>query len=44
MKKIIIASLLIAGSLIASSSGKRGVAPVTDEFYKTECASCHFAY
>lgn len=48
MKKVILASLLIAGSLVADSyfgsSGKRGVAPVTDEFYKKECASCHFAY
>jgi hypothetical protein len=45
MKKLIIASLLVAGSLVADSFyGKRGVAPVTDEFYKAECASCHFAY
>jgi len=45
MKKFIIASLLVAGSLVADSSNtKRGVAPVTDEFYKSECASCHFAY
>lgn len=47
MRKIIIASLLIAGSLVAESSfvsGKKDVAPVTDAFYKKECASCHFAY
>lgn len=49
MKKLIIASLLLAGSLIADDDyyamgGKRGVALVTDKFYKNECASCHFAY
>jgi hypothetical protein len=47
VKKIIIVSLLIAGSLLAESSffgGKKGVAPVTDSLYKKECASCHFAY
>lgn len=48
MKKLLIASLLLAGSLMADDyygiGGKRGVAPVTDAFYKAECASCHFAY
>ena len=48
MKKIVIASLLVAVSLMADgyywTGGKRGVAPVKDEFYKAECASCHFAY
>ena len=45
MKKLIIASLLVAGNLVAGSSyGQRGVAPVRDDFYKAECASCHFAY
>lgn len=48
MKKTVIASLLIAVTLTADSyygvGMKRGVAPVTDEFYKNECASCHFAY
>ena len=47
MKKSILLSLLIAGSLYAGSFGfgeKRGVASVTDKFYVKECASCHFAY
>ncbi|MFA6196401.1 MAG: diheme cytochrome c [Sulfurimonas sp.] len=45
MKKTVIATLLIAGSLIADGSGKANdVAPVMDSFYKAECASCHFAY
>jgi Dihaem cytochrome c len=47
MKKLILISLLVAGSLYAGifdSREKRGVAPATDEFYIKECASCHFAY
>lgn len=44
MKKIVIISLLIGGSLFGGSYQKVGVAPVNDEFYKSECASCHFAY
>ncbi|MCK4974986.1 MAG: diheme cytochrome c [Sulfurimonas sp.] len=47
MKKLILLSLLIAGSLYASSISfgeRRGVAPVTDRFYEKECGSCHFAY
>lgn len=47
MKKLIFISLLIAGSFAADSSfftSKRGVAPVTNEFYAKECGSCHFAY
>ena len=48
MKRLIIASLLVAGSLSADGfyifGSKKGVAPVTDTFYKAECASCHFAY
>ena len=46
MKKTILTSLLIAGSLVAGSltANKRGVAPVSDSFYMKECASCHFAY
>ena len=47
MKKLILLSLLVAGSLVADSSfwsGKKGVAPVTDSFYAKECSSCHFAY
>ena len=48
MKKIIITAVLIAGSLFADSSSgwnqKSGVAEVTDKFYISECASCHFAY
>ncbi len=47
MKKLLIVSLLMAGSLMADISffgTKRGVAPVSDAFYIKECASCHFAY
>lgn len=48
MKKLVIASLLIAGSLLAESSssfeGRKGVAPATDSLYLKECGSCHFAY
>jgi len=47
MKKFILISLLVAGSLYADTfdfGEKRGVAPATDEFYMKECASCHFAY
>lgn len=45
MKKTVIVSLLIVGSLVADGSGNgKDVAPVTDNFYKAECASCHFAY
>lgn len=47
MKKLILLSLLVAGSLYASSLGfgeRRGVAPVTDKFYEKECGSCHFTY
>ncbi|WP_415396959.1 diheme cytochrome c [Sulfurimonas sp. CS5] len=47
MKKLILLSLLVTGSLIADSSflgAKRGVAPVNDKLYEKECASCHFAY
>lgn len=48
MKKLILISLLLAVSLMAESyygfGSKRGVAPVSDGFYKTECASCHFGY
>lgn len=48
MKKLVISSLLIAGSLLAESSslfeGKKGVAPATDSLYLKECGSCHFAY
>lgn len=44
MKKIFFGSLLIAGSLFANSYAKAGVAPVDNDLYKSECASCHFAY
>lgn len=47
MKKVIVGSLLVIGSLMADSQffgSKNGVAPVTDDFYAKECASCHFAY
>lgn len=48
MKKLVIASLLIAGSLLADSSssfgGKKDVAAATDSLYLKECGSCHFAY
>lgn len=48
MKKLVIASLLIAGNLLAESSssfdGKKDVAPATDSLYLKECGSCHFAY
>ena len=47
MKKVVFASLLVVGSLMADGSflgGKKDVAPVTDDFYIKECASCHFAY
>ncbi len=48
MKKLVIASLLIAGSLVADSSssfgGKKDVAAATDSLYLKECGSCHFAY
>ena len=47
MKKLILISLLVVGSLYAGIFDfreKRGVAPATDEFYIKECASCHFAY
>lgn len=30
--------------LLAGSYEKKGVAVVTDELYKKECGSCHFAY
>jgi len=48
MKKIIITTILITGSMFADGISiwgqKKGVAPVTDKFYIAECASCHFAY
>lgn len=47
MKKLILLSLLVAGSLYAGLLDfveKRGVAPVSNKFYVKECASCHFAY
>jgi hypothetical protein len=47
MKKIVIASILVVGSLVADSSffgSKKDVAPATDELYLKECGSCHFAY
>ncbi len=47
MKKLILTSLLVAGSLYAGIfdfKEKKGVAPVSDELYIKECASCHFAY
>jgi len=45
--KYLITAIILAGTLSADSfldSGKSGVAPVKNEFYKIECASCHFAY
>ncbi len=47
MKKIIVASVLIAGALMAKNTSfeeQKGVAPVTDALYIKECGSCHFAY
>ncbi|MBW6488932.1 diheme cytochrome c [Sulfurimonas sp.] len=47
MKKLAIASMLIAGALMAknvSFEDQRGVASVTDALYLKECGSCHFAY
>jgi protein-arginine kinase activator protein McsA len=43
MKYLIFLSLTIS-TVFASNSYKRGVAPVTNELYKTECSSCHMAY
>ena len=43
MKKIFFLLFLIAGSFVANSYAK-DVAVVRDDFYKAECASCHFAY
>ena len=45
--KYLIIMIALVSSLIAGSdyrSGKSGVAMVTNEFYKMECGSCHFAY
>jgi len=44
MKKIIIAATIILAATLCADSGKKGVAPVSNTFYKAECASCHFAY
>lgn len=47
MKKLVIASLLIAGALMAKNTSfeeLKGVAPATDALYLKECGSCHFAY
>ena len=47
MKKLILLSLFAVGSLYAgifNFAAKRGVAPVNDDMYLKECASCHFAY
>lgn len=52
MKKLLIIALVLVGSLVADSdygfnffsSSKKGVAPVTNQFYDKECSSCHFAY
>lgn len=48
MKKTVIVLVFTAIGLLADSyfgfGAKRGVAPVTDKFYQSECASCHFAY
>ncbi|WP_310441080.1 diheme cytochrome c [Sulfurimonas sp.] len=47
MKKVVFASLLVVGSLVADGQffgSKKDVAPVTNDFYIKECASCHFAY
>ena len=42
-----IAIILLPASSYADgwfSSGKSGVAPVTNKLYETECSACHFAY
>ncbi len=43
MKSLILFAAL-SGILLAGSYEKKGVAVVTDELYKKECGSCHFAY
>ncbi|MDT8338098.1 MAG: diheme cytochrome c [Sulfurimonas sp.] len=43
MKSLILFAML-GGILLAGSYEKKGVAPVTNELYKKECGSCHFAY
>lgn len=43
MRSIILIAAL-STILLAGSYEKKGVAPVTDDLYKKECGSCHFAY
>ena len=43
MRSLILFAALSA-TLLAGSYEKKGVAPVSDELYKKECGSCHFAY
>lgn len=42
--KSLILIVALSSAVLAGSYGKNGVAPVTDELYKKECGSCHFAY
>ena len=48
MKSLVIAATIVSVSSLSADgywgSSKRGLAPVKNEFYKTECGSCHFAY
>jgi len=47
MKKLILISLVLCASLFADDykfRGNKGVAPVDNQLYINECASCHFAY
>jgi hypothetical protein len=43
MKSLILIATLTS-AVFALSFDKGGVAPVTNELYKKECGSCHFAY
>jgi predicted nucleic acid binding AN1-type Zn finger protein len=46
-KKLIVTITILVTALQAdghSNYGKRGVAPVENKLYKTECSSCHFTY
>lgn len=48
MKNIILILILLSVGILADDDygyrGYKGVAPVTNELYMNECASCHFAY
>ncbi|MDD5158266.1 diheme cytochrome c [Sulfurimonas sp.] len=42
--KSLILTVALTSAVFASSFNKSDVAPVTNELYKKECGSCHFAY